>query len=483
MPYTNSPQVSTYKTQRLTFVGSPQQRDGTSLKDQRFINLFPELIKSPITAGKKYYLKKRPALQFNNAMPAGEGRGIYIYNGNQYVVIDNNLYINGNISLGLPTSTGPVGFCEYNGDEDWLILVDGIAGYAIKKSDGSITGIGGSFPSPHVPFPVAMDGYLCVAKAGTADIYNSVLNNPLDWISGDFVSAEMFPDTISCLAKNNNYIYAVGTQSIEYFYDAANASGSPFSRNDSAVLQFGTNAPHTVVQTDNEVILVGDSGNGGRAVWTIDGFKSTDVSIEPIKQALDAEGSLLSNAIAYCIRISGHKFYVLTLVASGRILVYDFDEMMWHEWQFGTTSSPFFAPFAADSTLGFPYILHKTAGTVMQFLENAYVDTPTSVDTVGINCVATTVKLDFDTINRKQMYRLTVVGDSPNNDTNCPISVEWSDDDYNTFTTPRILNMNGIMSAITRLGTFRRRAFRFTFNQPFLLRLEAIEVDINVGGT
>lgn len=484
MAYTNTPQTSTYKTQRLTFVGSPQQRDGVSLKDQRFINLFPELIKSPITDGKKYYLKKRPALQYDSLVIAGEGRGIYVYNSKKYVVIGASLYIDGVISVTLGTSTGPVGFAQYNGDEDWLLLVDGVKGWAIKKSDGSVNQITDpDFPTPHIPFVVGMDGYVAVVKQDTSDIYNSVLNDPLNWTNGDFVSAEMFPDTIKALVKNNNYIYAVGTESIEYFYDAANATGSPFSRNDSAVLQFGTNAPYTVVQTDNEVILVGDSGNGGRAVWTVDGFKSVDVSIEPIKQALDNEAGDLSNAIGYCIRISGHKFYVLTLVKSGRVLVYDFDEKMWHEWQFGDVSAPFYAPFAADSTLGFPYILHKTAGTVMKFLENVYVDSPTGAGDVGINCVATTVKLDFDTINRKQMYRLAVVGDSPNNTTDCPLGVEWSDDDYNTWTTSRTLTMNGVMSAITRLGYFRRRAFRFTFNQPYLLRLEALEVDINVGGT
>lgn len=479
-----SPLYQTYKTERLTLVGSPQQRDGVSTKDQRFINLYPELITSPITQGKKYYLKKRPGLQYDSFVASGEGRGIYIYNGHKYVVIGPALYIDGVFSTTLGTSTGPVGFCEYSGTEQWLMLLDGVNGWGIKQSDGSVNQItNANFPTPHIPFPVSIDGYFCVTKANSADIYNSDLLDPTAWTSGNFCTAEMFPDNITALVKNNNYIYAVGSASIEYFYDAANASGSPFLRNDSAVLQFGTNAPYTVVQTDNEVILVGDSGNGGRAVWTIDGFTPKDVSTEPIKQALDQEAGQLANAVGYCIRISGHKFYVLTLASSGRVLVYDFEEMMWHEWQFGDTSSPFYAPFSADSTLGFPYMLHKTAGTIMKFEEEAFVDTPTSTDTFGITCVATTVKLDFDTIKRKMMSRLVIVGDSPNGTTNCPISVSWSDDDYNTYSTPRILNINGTMSAILRLGQFRRRAFQFVFNQPYLLRLEAIEVDINTGIT
>jgi len=483
MAYTNTPQVSTYKTQRLTLVGSPQQRSPSPTKDQRFVNLYPELIKSPITDGKKYYLKKRPGLDYVTTIIPGVARGIYYYNGTIYTVIDNRFYANGTLINTVGTSTGPVGWCEYNGAYNALIMLDGAVGWVIKD-DGTITQISDpDFPTPHVRTPVALDGYLFVCRDGTADIYNSDLDDPLSWDSANFISAEMFPDKITALSKNNNYIYAVGTEAVEYFYDAALTTGSPLARNDSAVQQFGSKAAFTVVQTDNEVILVGDSGNGGNVVWVIDGFKATDVSIEPIKEALDAEFDEIANATAMCLRISGHKFYILTLAISRRNLVYDFDEKMWSEWFFGTPENPFFVPFATDSKQGYPYLLHGLTGAVLRMLEEQYVDEPDVSTTLDIICTATTVKLDFETINRKFMYRLSLVGDSPNNNTNCPISVQWSDDDYNTWSPIRTLNLNGVMPAITRLGTFRRRAFKFTFAQPYLLRLEAIEVDINVGGT
>lgn len=484
MAYTNTPQTSTYKTQRLTFIGSPQQRDGLSLKDQRFVNLFPELIKSPITDGKKYYLKSRPGLKFAQQLPAGEARGLFQYNGNILAIIGNSLYINGVSTAILSTSTGICGFCAYNGNYNALILLDGISGWVIKESDLSITQITDpDFPTPHLPTPVALDGYLFVVKSGSSDIYNSNLNDPLAWTAGDMISAEMFPDRIVALTKNNNYVYAVGTEAIEYFYDAANATGSPLQRNDSAVQQFGTNAPYTVVQTDNEVILCGDSGNGGRCVWVIDGFKATDVSIEPIREALDQEGPGIARATAMCLRIAGHKFYIVTLYNLRRTFVYDFDEKMWHEWQFVSGGIDYFISFAADSNNGYPYVLTETSGMVGVLDESTYTDSSSATTLNPIICTATTVKLDFETVNRKFMYRLSIVGDSPNGTANTSISVQWSDDDYNTWSTPKTLNMNGRMSAITRLGTFRRRAFKFTYTQPYLLRLEAIEVDINVGGT
>lgn len=48
--------------------------------------------------------------------------------------------------------------------------------------DGGITweckGSYGGFPTPHVPTPVFLDGYIFLSKANTADIYNSDLLLP-----------------------------------------------------------------------------------------------------------------------------------------------------------------------------------------------------------------------------------------------------------------------------------------------------------------
>ena len=68
-----NPYFTQLHTQRFSFIGSPQQRDGTYQKDQRFLNMYPELIKSPISDGKKYYLKKRPGV--SRQVQVGSGAG------------------------------------------------------------------------------------------------------------------------------------------------------------------------------------------------------------------------------------------------------------------------------------------------------------------------------------------------------------------------------------------------------------------------
>jgi hypothetical protein len=345
-------------------------------------------------------------------------------------------------------------------------------------TDGTVvwTCVGGSFPTPHVPMPAFLDGYLCVAKANTADVYNSDLNDPFTWTAGDFISAEMYPDIIVGLVRNNNYINAIGTNSVEFLYDAANATGSPLGRHDGVVLQFGCAAAGTIVGTEKEVVFVGETGNGGHTVWFIDGYKPDEIGTPAIKGVLLNEGSSLANATAHCIRVSGQKVYILCL--SSRTLVYSFDSKIWTEFDSGATGgSTFFGGHSTDGPNGTAYILGKTSGKTYQMGE-AYLDDSGT----NFQCQIITDKHNFDVMDNKFMSRLSIVGDIPDT-TNVDngLSVEWSDDDYNTWTTARTLDMGAEQPSIRQLGKFRRRAFRFKYAKPHLLRLEGVEVDINKG--
>lgn len=479
MPYSKTPVIQTYETKRVNFISNPQQRGTTATQDFRLLNMMVEVIKSPVGDQSKYYIKSRPGVSTAFSTATGEGRGIYYWvrSGTGYcmAVVGNKVYANGTSVLTLSTSTGTVGFTEFVSSTGTvsLILLDGTDGYVFSDSTTSTKITSANFPSPHVPTPIFIDAYLFVAKADSEDIYNSNLDDPLTWTAGDFISAEMYPDKIVALSKNNNYIYAIGSSSTEYLYDVANATGSPLGRHDSAVQQFGTAARDSVVQTEVEVIMIGETNNGGHTVWTIDGFKATEIGIPAVKSALLAEGSSLKDAQAFCIRVAGQKCYAICL--TNRTMVYSFDTKMWHEW--GTGSGAFLCTHAADGPNGSAYVLDKSNGKIYTMDETIFTDAGTA-----INCVFTSAKLDFDTINRKFMYRLSIIGDVPDSTgTDIAVSVQWSDDDYKTWSSARTLYFNADLPKIDQLGQFRRRAFKLTYSLPHLLRLEGLEVDINKG--
>lgn len=472
-----NPYFTQYHTQRFSFIGSPQQRDGTSSHDQRFLNMYPELIKSPISDGKKYYLKKRPGIDTPTfTVTAGIAQGLFYWptTGDTYFAVGGNLYRNGAFMLTLSQSTNPIGIAEFKTDAaDKLFICDGIRGWMVTTAGAATQITDANFPNPHVAQPVFLDGYLFLAGLNTQTIHNSTLNDPTTWPADGFIDAEMYPDALVGLAKVQNYLAAVGAASIEWFYDNANATGSPLQRNAPAVSQFGCPAPWSINQTEKELILIGTTNNGGRTIWILDGFQPTEIANEPVREALDKESTTLNAARAFTIQVNGHKFYVVSLITQERTFVYDFEEQMWHEWSSGIGQNHFNWHFASDGPNGYPMILSANQGTVNGLSANLYSDNGSD-----INCLITTTKLDFDTMKRKRFYRLSIVGDAPNGDTNVTMQVAWSDDDYTVFNTPVNLNMNATYPTITQLGYARRRAFQFIFRHPLPLRLEAFEVDI-----
>lgn len=470
----SNPYFSPLHTQRFSFIGSPQQRDGTYTKDQRFVNMYPELIKSDMTDGKKYYLKKRPGTSPLQTFPSGNSQGIFYWNGDYYTAVAGIMYKNMAPLIALANSTSPVGFAEFRTDaEDVLFFCDGQKGYVVNSSGVPSNITDPNFPNPHIPAPIFLDGYIFLAQATTQTIRNSTLQDPNTWPSDGFIDAEMYPDNIVTLTKAQNYLVAVGTQSIEFFYDNGTATGSPLQRNAPAVAQFGCPAPGTVNQTEKQVILVGATNNGGRTIWVVDGFQPTEIATEPVREALDLEGTSINLANANTVQVAGHKWYILNLLGASRTFVYDFDERMWHEWTSGDTQQAFGFRYAADSNQGFPVFLGYNGGTTVELSPSNYTD-----NGIGIRCAITTSKIDFDTIKRKRFYRLSLTTDASNGNTPVPMTVYWSDDDYNTWTSGTTLLISGNYPSITQLGYSRRRAFQFVFEQPYPLRMESFEVDI-----
>ena len=483
MPFQKSPTYTTYETKRINFVINPLQRSGSLLnKDAKLVNMMVEVFDTPDQTNQRIFVKSRPGLAQAYTTTAGEGRGCYywVVSGVGYVisVVGNSIYSNGTFLSTITTSTGPCGFTEFVSSvgTNTLVLVDGTKGYVFSGPSSAPTLIADAdFPSPHIPMPVFMDGYLFLAKANTQDVYNSDLDNPAVWTPGNFISSEMYPDKLIALSKNNNYIYAIGSQSIEYLYDAAGVT-TPLARHDSAVQQFGAVAPATVVQTEKEVIMLGETGNGGHTVWTIDGFKPTEIGTPAIRSALRAEGSALVNAVAHCTRVAGQKLYVVHLTA--KTLVYSFDTKMWSYWNSGVAgTSPFVGKFGTDGPNGMAYIQHESDGDIYTISEDNHTD-----DGVAFKCQIQTPKYDFDVFNVKFMSRFSLIGDIPDSSgAGNTLQISWSDDDYQTWTSTRDLSFDYDFPCIAQLGRFRRRAFRVEYSQPYLLRLEAFEVDINKG--
>jgi hypothetical protein len=326
-----------------------------------------------------------------------------------------------------------------------------------------------AIPIPHIPTPVFIDGYIALAK--DSDVYTCDVDNPLKWTASNFLSAEMFPDPIAALARQNNQVVVLGHSSIEFFYDAANAAGSPLSRNDSTTIQMGCAAPYVVIGNEKFVFYISQSDSGGRAAWLMDGFQPKKVSDEFIDRILDAEVDML-DCRGFGVRTKGHLFYVINLKTSGRTLVYDPDEKLWHEWASDTAgvNGVFQCDFMADNTSGSAYVFHSSNGCLYKVDTAKYTD-----DTSPINVEIVTNKYDMDTYHRKFMHSCKIVADRY--EAINILNLQWTDDDYATWSNIKQISLSDDYPAFHRLGVFRRRAFKLSHSSNAPLRLESLEVE------
>ena len=194
------------------------------------------------------------------------------------------------------------------------------------------------YPATTVRGIAYLDGTYYVMNPN-GEIFGSGINTPTSWTALNKIVAQMEPDAGVCLARLLNYLVAFGAYTTEFFFDAGNpAPGSPLSPYTSGMLNVGCAAAGSVAQTNNQLFFIGVTKQRGRSVYALTGTAPQILSTPTIERILN--GSDLSSVFSFCVKISGHNFYVLTLVDKDITLAYDVDTGDWKEWTSLTPQTP-----------------------------------------------------------------------------------------------------------------------------------------------
>lgn len=483
MAFSKNPQLSTYQTKSISLLAEMNSRGSTPVKDVDYVNCFADITKNKTTGEQGANIRKRDGNSAFITLGSSNIRGMYLWEDQTrlFVATDKNINVY-SMPTGAPvatlnnvfptTTTGDIGFTEFLYDTGVvkLVVTDGTT---LSTIDTGLVVVAGADPDMpvHLPYPVFLDGYLFIVKTTSADLYNSNLNDPLLYTVGDFISSEIIPDRVTYVSKLNNYILLWGNDSIEYFWDAANASGSPLQRNDTPVKFYGLQGG--IAQLGSKIYFVGDANHSESNVYVLEDFKITPVGNETVSRYLNSAGAGLR---ANIISMSGYNFYVL--YAGSYTYVMELESMLWSRWTYNAnTYFPITYAFNARIS-NVDYSLFTLSGNTI-----VYKFDPTLYQDNGSNISMSVVlnNEEFETYNRKFMYRLTVWADKPTSSS--PILVQWSDDDYQTFNTGITVDLFQQLPCVYRLGYFRRRAFKLTHTASQPLRLQALEADINMGQT
>lgn len=541
MAFKQAPMVDTYSVQRIPLIQSeitdpPSSTSGVALSNM-MINVLPKKY-SNAQGEAGWTTKSRPGI-VSTAIPGGnitsQIRGLYIWEKTvtqvyYFVVIGTGIYTATAISgpfTAVTTWTNnrdtPVRFSEFISSTSVkkLVVLDGFEGYVFTDNTAGTKIVDADFPTPHLPFPVFLDGRLHVVKKDTGDIYCSDLDDPAVWTAGNFISSEVYPDDIQALVKIDNYILAIGLQGSEYFYDAAITLGSPLARVENTILPFGTDYPNSLASTFNHACILSKNQDGNIVLSHIQGFNHEEIPCNFLNQYIPQIVVTLSSSvyvIGHFWRDAGSLYYTIsidyrenseTLGVTSLVFTYSFEAKMWVTFTRGSdTHRNIYGPnahktypiyFSQPGYGGFHTIIAGQAfnGPFIGYLtetgrgvDQLYLGTG-SITNVYYNNSVTLSNLNFGTMNRKFMYRVGVdyVNDSDplNDQTYIPRITYWDTPNGGQFETALPLasayNTSGTTGQdfpfVTQLGAFRHRWIRTECYGALTYRY--LEFDINKG--
>lgn len=464
------------QTARIPFIGNPTNRDTVTSKDQRFVNVYFEAIKKA-DGDKTFFLVKRPGLTLNTSpSSAATGRGVYSWKGDLYTVYGTKIYKNlVDLGVTLTTSTGICGFAETRPGStvptQYLAINDGAKLYCIAASTGVVTTVT-SVPA-NTGHLLYFDTYMFLLS-NNGDIWESDADDPTSWSIADAITPQMYNGTPVGLATQNNLIFSFSDKHMQGFFDQANISGSVLGNVEQVAQQIGAASGQSIVNDEMVMMWVTNSRNGGYSVVKLDGVSDIQtISTAGIERILRAEGSSITTANGNLIRIGGHKFYVLNLTSANRTFLYEVTDGTWLEWQVAGATTKF--PIVSWTQHGNALIgQHETNGKTYTLSESTYQD-----DSVSFTVLGRFRRLDFDDNKRKFVQKIYLVGDIQSSTTN--VSLQYSDDDYVTLSTARILDMSQPNAFTTGISNFRRRAWQISYTGANPLRLEALELKFRMG--
>lgn len=519
---------------RLPLVLEPENRDESTDKDAKLVNGYMERSRD----GKEYWIYKRPGLKQIGDAHVGTGLGVYNWQGVIYAIFGSTLYRYSTGPNPVGTALGTVGttggmyrFCSSLGTTPRLQLGNGVTSYNYDPVNGLVpitttatiaagsfitaisytiasvgttdftligaasntvgvtflatgpgTGTGtatttSNFPVPCVKGWVYLDGTTYVMSP-TAYIHGSDttpgMNRPDLWTDLlNTVGAQIEPDQGVYLAKQLVYALALKEWSTEVFYDAQNPPGaSPLGPVQGAKLNYGCVSADSVQEIDGMLIWLATNRSSAVQVILVDNLKAAVVSTKAIERLL-GEADFTSIA-SMGVKYEGHRFYILTLKNSNLTLVYDLTDQMWSQWT--DVNGDYFKMVASTFYTGTARILqHESNGKLYLLGAEYFADDgePITVDLYAPN-------FDGGVRRRKQLNMMEFIGDQTPGSV---LQVRVNDADYaaDKWSTFRYVDMGVKKPVLVNCGTFMRRTVHIRHQANTRLRLQAIELQIDIG--
>ena len=358
---------------------------------------------------------------------------------------------------------------------------------------------------------VEMDGFMFY---GNADgyVYNSALNSVISYAANDRITPSMAADPPNAVGRHKNMVVAFGAASMEVFYNAGFATGSPLTRAAQFFSRIGAQNQRSVTTLKDDIYYVASAKYGDVAVYRLRNLAPLQISTPAMNKILGTISSTGGDIYTSGFELGGRSYvslfctnqsedtdlllletgeYLLletgdsiildadpaTLAAFARLFVYCVELNTWAEWD------------SSQST----FVTGIGSGAMNQLIATSRVNDSGKVytikpssdgelytdDGVAFTMEVRTSRLDMGTENRKFVSSIRLIADDQ---ASGEATLEASDDDYQTWFTLGTFDMTALDKRINRCGSYKGgRAYRLRHSDNAAFRGEALQIEYKVG--
>ena len=469
-----SPTVSLPK--RLPLILEPENRDESTRYDSKIINGYVEHNQTT----DEYWIYKRPGLTVYNTF-SGIGYGICNWQGIIYSIFGGTFYQGSLPIASVDTTGGTYHFSASLGDTPRLQLGNAVTAYnwdnvSLKQMSG-VNFPGNIYPAAPVKGWAYLDGTTYILDA-TAYVHGSDsapgMNRPDLWDDYlNLIGAQIEPDRGVFLAKQLVYVIVMKEWSTEVFYDALNPVGaSPLAPVQGAKINYGCISGESVQELDGTLIWLATNRSSAVQVVRLDNLKPMVISTKAIERLLgEADFSAVAS---FTVKYEGHRFYGVTLKNDNLTLVYDMTDQRWAQWT--SSTGDYFKAVSSTFLGGTGHLLqHETDGKIYKMDASSLTDAGELI-TVDLY----TPNFDGGVRRRKQMTMQEFIADQVSGSS---IQVRVNDYDYDPtkWTVFRTVDLSVRKPVLVNCGTFMRRATHIRHAAATRFRLQAIEMQLDLG--
>ena len=473
------------------------------------------------------YIRHRPAVNiaFPDSVGDGKGRGVYWWSANstRYFMNDDviykgsyaapcSMYNGGTPDTAIVSGASKVYFAEWSSaNEDYLFIIDPENNdiFCIASAaDTTVINIGDRTSGTGAPFHASdswdftdlnaflgdsnladglavLDTYLFLGLLD-GKIINSNVDDWLNWNASNFTTAERSQDQLLYLGKQQDHVVAMGGQSIEFFYDNANATGSPLSNRTDIAHREGLSFGQAVWEKGDTIFFQAIDSGGDFYMASLVNFQVTHFN-NPTMQSYVWLSRYTQDmtAIMSGFSVGGHVYVILTTIttagAGAYSLVYDATYDAWYQWETTCNSNTEFQVIGfmlrAATNDNRPQAILRSGDIC--YIQDDFLPTDDVDGGASVNITLKSIVDSFDanTTETKFMHSINYVGNRVASAQN--LTVEYSDDNGATWVS-RTLDLAD-KTQINRLGKFDYRKFRFTIVGTQTVRFEGIDVCFTQG--